>query len=284
MKRNLVVVGVLFLIIGVGCFIYNKIQKTSAINIELIPTSTPTVVLAKPTVKPLSFEEMNKLYGPCTKVNVLTYHHIEDEEAAKKNGRSNLSVSPDFFRKHLQYLKDKNYNVISTVELIKFFDENLKLPLKPVILTFDDAYEDNYLNMFPILKEFGYKATIFTPTGLVNNLEYLNWGQIQDMKNSGLIYFANHTWSHHSSSGNKDVLSKEISLADKQLSEKDLNNIKIFSYPFGNPSVNAEQILNDLGYKIAFTTRYGVQMCKGQRLELPRIRVGNAPLNSYGLY
>jgi peptidoglycan/xylan/chitin deacetylase (PgdA/CDA1 family) len=166
-------------------------------------------------------------------------------------------------------------------DLKNFFNNGTSLPGKPVLITLDDGYKDNYENAYPILKEFGDRATIFIPTGLLNNPDYLTWGDLDSMKD--LVYMGNHTWSHHSSSGTEEKQDQEIGMADKQLSEHGFNNLKIFAYPYGNPSAKAEDILKKDGYEIAFTTVHGNILCKGKNLELPRIRVGNAPLNSYGL-
>jgi len=248
----------------------------------VIPTITPTpeaTIIATPT--PMSFEDMNKNYGPCVKVNVLMYHHIETEEEAKPKNQTSLAVSPDFFRKQMQYLKDKNYTVIGGRDLINFFNGSEKLSGKLAMITLDDGYEDNFKNAYPILKEFGFKATIFTATGLVNNPDYLNWDEISQMKD--LIYFANHTWSHHSSAGSAEIIEKEISTADAQLKDKGLNEEKVFAYPYGTTSLAEINILKKYNYNLAFTTKHGNIMCKQKQFELPRIRVGNATLNQYGL-
>lgn len=227
--------------------------------------------------------DMNKLYGPCVKLPVLMYHHIQEESTAKKLGQGGLTVTPEWFKKQMEYLKSKGYTTIDLGEISDYFDKGTKLPNKPVAITLDDAYEDNYLDAFPILKETGSKATIFTPTGLVGVFDYLNWGEIKEMTDSGLVSFANHTWSHHASTGSPEVLDKEIKLADRQLSERGLNINKDFAYPYGKPSFNAEAVLTKYGYKLAFTTTHGTLLCKGKRFELPRIRIGNAPLSSFGL-
>ena len=135
--------------------------------------------------------------------------------------------------------------------------------------------------MWPILKEYGYKATIFVPTGHVGGPDYLSWDQINQM--NSLVYFANHTWSHHSSAGSLAVLDKELISADVDLANHGYNSSKVFAYPYGKASVNDETVLKKYGYKLAFTTVHGTTMCKGKRFDLPRIRIGNAPLSSYGL-
>ncbi|MBI2464742.1 polysaccharide deacetylase family protein [Candidatus Shapirobacteria bacterium] len=251
---------------------------------EFLPPVMPTPTIAlTPTVHQVTFAEINQKYGPCATVNVLMYHHIQEEKLAKKLGRTGLNVSPEWFEKHLQYLKDKQYNVLRMDELADFINGKRALPKKAVVITLDDAYEDNYLSAYPILKKYNFPATLFTPTGLVDVMDYLTWSEINDMKNSGLIYFGNHTWSHHSALDKKEVLEKEIGLADTQLAEKGLNGAKVFAYPYGKPSNDAEAILAKSGYSMAFTTKQGNILCVKQRYTLPRIRVGNAPLSKYGL-
>jgi peptidoglycan/xylan/chitin deacetylase (PgdA/CDA1 family) len=211
------------------------------------------------------------------------YHHIQSEAEAKPRNQTSLTVTPEWFKKQIEYLKSNNYTIISLSSLVDFFDKGTTLPKKAAAITLDDAYEDNYLNAFPILKELNAKATIFTPTGLVTVADYLSWKEIGEMGDSGLVYFANHTWSHHSSAGSLQEQDKEISLADTQLTERGLNKNKIFAYPYGKPSKGAEEVLAKYGYKLAVTTTHGNIQCKGKRFELPRIRIGNAPLSSFGL-
>ena len=257
-----------------------KLPETATVAISSTMAPSPTTVLS-PTPTAITVDGMNQNYGPCAKVNVLMYHHIQEEETAKKNGQTGLTVTPEFFRKHLQYLKDNDYSVITMAELKNFFNGGAALPKKPAMITIDDGYKDNYEKAYPILKEFGMKATIFTATGLLNNAGYMTWDDLNQMKD--LVYFANHTWSHHSSAGTKEKLTEEITMADKQLSEHGLNPNKIFAYPYGGAGKTAKEVLVSSGYEIAFTTVHGNILCKGKSLDLPRIRVGNASLKSYGL-
>lgn len=253
-----------------------EIAITSKIKHNLTPTITPTKA---PTATPTP--DIEKLYGPCAKVNVLMFHHIKTAEEVKPENQGSLSVDPAWFKKDMEFIKTKGYTVITPMDLINFFDSGISLPKKSVMITFDDAYNDNYTNMWPILKEYGFKATIFVPTGHVNGIDYLSWDQMGEM--GPLVYFANHTWSHHSSVGSIEVLDKELRLADIQLSEHNYNANKVFAYPYGKTSANDESILKKYNYKLAFTTTHGNLMCKGKRFDLPRIRAGNAPLSNYGL-
>lgn len=258
--------------------ISKKIIQDKFGQINNVPTPTPSPT-PTPTPKPLTFAEMNDLYGPCVRMPVLMYHHVQTEEAAKANKQTGLTVYTDFFQKQMQYLKDKGYTVAGMNDLINFFDNGTSVPSKSVLITFDDGYTDFNTDAFPILQSFDYKATVFIPTGLMNNPGYLTWDQISSMNS---ILFANHTWSHKNVGVSMSAMQYEISTADTQLSERSLNSPKVFGYPYGLETGQSEKYLESLGYKAAFTTIPGSILCKKQRFSLPRIRIGSTSLSSYG--
>ncbi len=240
-------------------------------------TPTPT-----PTPRPLTFAEMNTLYGPCVYAPTLMYHHVQSPEAAKAKNQTGLTARTADFKTQMQYLKDKGYSVISMQDLLNFFEQGIKPSSKSVLLTFDDGYDDFYTDAYSILREFNYPATVFIPTGLMNNPGYLYWDKIAEMSANGIL-FANHTWSHKNVAAKEEVLKMEISTADVQLNEKGLNTPKVFAYPYGLEGSLAISFLRGLNYKLAFTTRHGGTLCKKQMLDLPRIRIGNGSLSIYGL-
>ena len=254
---------------AVNKFVYVPFSPTPTI----LPTPTPTP-------KPLTFAQMNALYGPCVHFPVLMYHHIQSKNAAIANKQTSLSVYTDYFTAQMQYLKDKGYNVLPMSDLVNFFDSGIPIPPRSVLVTFDDGYEDFYTDAYPILQKLGIPATMFLPTGLVGNPGYLTWNQISQM--SGQILFANHTWSHANVELSDQKMRYEISTADAQLSDHSLNFPKVFAYPYGLASSQAEGYLSSLGYKAAFTTVSGSILCKKNRFDLPRIRIGNASLSRYG--
>ena len=237
---------------------------------------TPT-----PTPKPLTFAEMNALYGPCVTLPTLMYHHIQDKTLAQEKNQTALNVDTETFKFRMRYLKDRGYGVLGMEDLIAFFDEARVLPKKSVLLTFDDGYDDFYRNALPVLNELGIKATVFVPTGLMDNPGYLSWNEIALASSSSVLY-ANHTWSHKNMQTTKEKIEFEIGTADNQLAERSLNSPKVFAYTYGLVSDWAKTYLDKLGYKLAFSTRPGSTLCKKQRLELPRVRIGDVPLSVYG--
>ncbi len=250
-------------------------KKTPSPSPTQVPTPSPS-----PSPKPLTFAEMNALYGPCVRLPVLMYHHIQSKDSAVANKQTNLSVYTDVFKSQMEYLKSKGYMSLSMSDLANFFDGGAAIPAKSVLLTFDDGYRDFYTDAYPVLSGLGFRSTVFVPTGLMENPGYLSWSEISSM--NGSVLFANHTWSHKSVLTKVEIMQKEVSTADTQLADRGFNNPKIFAYPYGPDNPAAENYLQSLGYKAAFTTKPGNILCKKLRFDLPRVRVGNSPLSNYG--
>lgn len=113
------------------------------------------------------------------------YHNVY------KNGTDGI-ISTEEFEKHMSYIKDKK-----TFKMEELKNLNYKLPKNSILVTFDDGYKNNYTEAFPILKKYGIKATIFINTKYIgNSKDYLNWDEIREMYNSGLVDFQLHTHSH----------------------------------------------------------------------------------------
>lgn len=121
------------------------------------------------------------------RVPILMYHEVDDETW----GLSSLFVTPANMRAQLQYLQDNGYDPIFLSDLTHLEDYD-----KPVVLTFDDGYVGNYEELFPLLKEFNMKATVFIMPDFLGRESYLTQAQVQEMADSGLISIQSHTMSH----------------------------------------------------------------------------------------
>lgn len=121
-------------------------------------------------------------------VPVLMYHGVSDDLW----GMTELFVKPSVMEAQIQYLLDNGYTPIWFEDL-----PNVDKIEKPVILTYDDGYMDNYLELFPILQKYNVKATIFVVTGTIDyNPRSLTTEQIREMSDSGLVSIQSHTVSH----------------------------------------------------------------------------------------
>lgn len=150
-------------------------------------------------------------------VYILNYHAVDDETF----GIEDMFVRPSEFDKQMQFLKDNNYTVISFHDLDKV--DSIE---KPVIITFDDGYENNYTRAYPILQKYNFKATIFVCPEFFDKINYLTKEQIKGM--TDLIDFQSHTLTH------PDL----TSLSDEQL-EKELSESKAIIEGLTGQKVNA---------------------------------------------
>ena len=87
---------------------------------------------------------------------IIMYHSLLKDE--KYQGK--YVLSPDLFESDLKYLEQNGYTTIVIQDLIDYFDKGTPLPEKPIMLTFDDGYYNNYLYAYPLLKKYNSKAVI----------------------------------------------------------------------------------------------------------------------------
>lgn len=120
-------------------------------------------------------------------VPVLMYHAVSDDCW----GIDELFVSPEKMEQQLAYLVENGYDPIWFSDLAHLEDYD-----KPVILTFDDGYDDNYTELLPLLKKYNVKATVFVIAGSVGWEHKMNAEQIREMADSGLVSIQSHGWSH----------------------------------------------------------------------------------------
>lgn len=182
-------------------------------------------------------------------IPVLMYHAIGYE-----NGNA-ARVPKENFKEQMKYLKDNGYKTLTLDEAYDFFANNKPVPEKSVVLTFDDGYVDNYVEALPILKDFGFRATIFVITDLVDKSEnYMNLEQLKVMEASG-IDIQSHTVHHDHLAQLSYEKQLETLKGSKNFLEKALNKkIKYFAYPYGEYSKDSLKAIKDAGYTMAFAT------------------------------
>ena len=96
---------------------------------------------------------------------ILYYHRVNDD-----NDPFFDAVPTDLFDKQMRYLA-RHYKVVSMTDLLRHLEDGTTETV--VAVTFDDGYQDNYHNAFPILKRYGLPATIFLTTGTLDSGELL---------------------------------------------------------------------------------------------------------------
>jgi peptidoglycan/xylan/chitin deacetylase (PgdA/CDA1 family) len=157
-------------------------------------------------------------------IPILTYHCIDDNVWGDKP----LFVSPGIFDEQMQYLKSQGYTAITFNELNRI--DTLK---NPILITFDDGYEDNFINAYPILKKYGLKATIFLIENKIGKPKHLTLKQIKQMHD--IIDFQSHTMTHpHLAKLSSAKINYELSESKKKLEYLLKKKINVIAYPYGS--------------------------------------------------
>ena len=185
------------------------------------------------------------------KVLVLNYHMVNPMVIS-------LAIDPTDFEWQMKYLVDHGYHTISTDELYDFMEGKGALPDRPVLITFDDGYVDNYTNAYPILKKYNLKATIFIVTGFVSSRKgYLTWDQLREMEQHGIMA-QSHTVTHAPLPELPDERIREELVESKRTAEAELGHpIDFIAYPTGVHDLHIVSIAKEAGYRGGFTVKYG---------------------------
>lgn len=203
-------------------------------------------------------------------VPIAMYHNIDDNAAFSK-----LSVSPESFKKQILFLKSHDYNVVRLEDLPDIIRGG-KIPYKTLAITFDDGYENNYKNAYPVLKECGLTATIFISPALIGREGYLTWEQVIEMSESGVISIGSHTMSHaYLPDLPEQKLKIEIFDSKRAIESHIRKEIYSFSYPVGAFNDYVREKVIKAGYKIAVATNPGKDYPKHDLFAMKRQRISN---------
>lgn len=199
------------------------------------------------------------------RVPVLMYHAVNSNVW----GHRDLFVSPEVMEQHLVYLLENGFDLIHFEDL-----DHLEQFDKPVILTFDDGYLDNFTNLYPLLEKYDAKATIFVVTSSIGKYETsMIPQQVKQLSDSGLVSIQSHTVSHRVLAG-LDAQSQEAELERSRLYVARMTGRQPFviSYPTGAYNNDTlEQAENY--YRFAVTVEPGDYVTGSGRYTIPRYNI-----------
>jgi len=113
-----------------------------------------------------------------TKIPVLLYHQFSNDSLAK------TIVTPAKFERDMKFLKSRGYTAVSLKDLKDFLNKKKRLPPKPILITFDDGWESQYVVARPILRKYKMQAALFPFAGQIGESGYLTWTQLREMLDS----------------------------------------------------------------------------------------------------
>ena len=152
----------------------------------------------EPSTPPTSEREHQ---SPCTdkrspvEVPILVCHHIRTSIPVGSLAERRLTVTVEIFDHQMKYLQENGYQVITFAELVECLKNVGDLPLKPVIISFDDGWEDQFVYALPSLKQYHYTATFFVVTNFVGFRGFLSWSQLRTIVAQGMK-IGSHSRSH----------------------------------------------------------------------------------------
>ena len=203
-----------------------------------------------------------------TNLPILMYHHIQTLSTDRVGTIDwGLSISEAAFEQQLDWLSSQGYQTVSLANALAG-----KLPDKPIILTFDDGYEDFYTNAWPLLQQRGFTATLYVIIDRLGASGFLTKDQLLNLANGG-VEIGSHTVSHPNlskMSGSK--LAAE--LVDSRVYLRRLTGQDVVSlcYPSGQYSEATEVAAEAAGYTTAVTTVEGFSDWR-QPYALSRLRI-----------
>lgn len=203
---------------------------------------------------------------------VLMYHKIGDHSADAK--LKFLWVSTREFAGHLEYLKRHGYTSLVFSEMRDIELGRRAKPAKPVLITFDDGFANNYELAYPLLKRMGMKGNIFLVYDRIGGegrwdgqmetshpVPMLTWAQIREMRDAGIVEFGSHTLAHRNLiKATPEEARWELTESKKKLEQSLDREVLGFAYPWGEgadqPAVR--QLVREAGYRYDFGTKPGI--------------------------
>ncbi|MEG2935737.1 MAG: polysaccharide deacetylase family protein [Clostridium sp.] len=211
------------------------------------------------------------------RIPILMYHSISGA-----NPDNSLLVPPAMFKEQMDWLNNNGFTTMTLDETLDSLSTG-KVPKKPVVVTFDDGYVDNYTAAFPVLKENNMKGVFFVITDYMGETagNSMSIDMLKEMKAAGME-IENHTSNHLelNSLSREDAYS---SIKNGQNFLKDVLGVesKYLCYPAGRYSEVTIEIEKELGIKAAVTTQGGISSNTDGNYELKRVRMSPMSIEGF---
>lgn len=205
-KKYLIIILVLILIVVTALIILPKTKKNKNINV---------------------------------KIPILLYHDFVTTVPDSDPDNFSYINTPQSYEENIKVLLENGYTFISFQELNDANNGKIKLPERPILITFDDGYYSNYEYIFPILKNYNVKASIFIVTDKIgkeiDGKKYLSWEQCKEMQDSGLVEIFSHSKRHVFYDKLPVRTIRDDVIESYRIIEENLGttNLKVFAYPYG---------------------------------------------------
>lgn len=222
--------------------------------------------------------------GRGVRLPVLMYHSVSDQSEANVAPYYRTATHPEVFARHIALLQAEGWEVVSLKSGLQTLDGGNAARRKVIALTFDDGFRDFYTAAFPILKQYGFGATVFLPTAFIGREpvrfkahECLTWDEVWKLQQSG-VEFGSHTVNHPElvRLAWKEV-EKEVRDSKNEIEQHLGVRVTSFAYPYAFPRANRDftsrlgRLLRETGYECCVTTDIGRACGRTDRFAIPRL-------------
>lgn len=247
-KTVLIACGIMLSMISVICLSsllqnHTRTAQTSFLNNQVLYAEVPT------SKTPLT---LSSISPEAIQVPILVYHIIRPSYASDSAQVRALAQTPEIFDAQMQYLRDANYHLISFATLENYFNKGTPLPSRPVIISFDDGWSDQFAYAFPILQKYNYTATFFVFTNPINTRGFMTWDNLRTLSDAGMTIGA-HSRSHPflNKITNPDILTNEVRGSKRSIEEHLGITVQQFAYPFGQYTASTTAEVRKAGFSSA---------------------------------
>lgn len=209
------------------------------------------------------------------KIPIIMYHYVEYVKDDSDLIRKRLDVTPFLFEEHLKTLKKAHYETYFVKDVPDILEDTVHYSTQSAILSFDDGYEDFYTDVFPLLKKYHIRATLYIIYDYIGRKGFLNEKQIRELIESDLVEIGSHTLDHVYLKVAPDLYAeKQIVESKKKLEERFGIKIKTFAYPYGAFNNKNIETVKSAGYTAAVSVISGVIQSEENLFYMSRIRPG----------
>ncbi|MBU6490848.1 polysaccharide deacetylase family protein [Patescibacteria group bacterium] len=266
---------IFFSIVGVGSIIF--VAKTHSDSVALMDGASLENQGRYFEISTTSLQSLPAATTSTKKLNlpILVYHIVRPAYPGDSRAVRAIALTPETFDAQMKYLGMAGYHVVRFSDLEAYFGSGTPLPPKPVILSFDDGWSDQFTYALPILEKYRYTATFFVFTNPIGTRGFLSWDNLRALLDAGMTIGA-HTRSHPYLTKITDpgMLWKEID-GSKQKLEKKLNvPVSEFAYPFGQYNATVVAMVKKAGYASARGDYFSGEQAADRLYELSAM---NAP-------
>ena len=240
------------------------VVATAEATLTPLPTPTPAATATAFVTAPAP--------GKAAVVPILMYHHLQDLTNASELVET-WTVAPKNFDAQMSLIAQHGFHPITMAQLVGQLKDGKPLPSRPIVISFDDGWAEQYTVAFAVLKKYNLSGTFFVYTRPLDHSAFMSWAQLQEMSAAGMDVQA-HTLTHpHLRDLAPAEAMKEISDSKKAIETRLGKPVVALAYPYGEYNASIIDMLKRAGYSSAVTLAAGFNQRADELFTLHRIRM-----------